>query len=345
MARLEASGAETTTLRDELTRARSALAAAEEIRDVGDMPASRARAKVAELEEMLATRDGAGATRARAAKRTAEAAEKEAERLRAELGERDAEHARMISSLRSTIRGMRDSTPADRVMYLEALRLHAEAAERRNATARNAPVARAATPPPRPSFPPTDFPRIGFATRRRVASPSNAPPPPVERVTTAESPPKPRRRRPAAAPRPPTRRRARGAAARRRRGARHREKTRRDGRRTVERAARRADALRDGLGRARRDAKAAGVLDLHVPSGQRSREHPLNELIRAPLWTNTSQMVYAPAEAVAEAERRADAAEEEGEARRPRAAREQRRRRRTASSAAAAEVGGGRRAG
>ena len=94
MARLEASGAETTTLRDELTRARSALAAAEEIRDVGDMPAPRARAKVAELEEMLATRDGAGDARFGAAKRTAEAAEKEAERLRAELGERDAEHAR-----------------------------------------------------------------------------------------------------------------------------------------------------------------------------------------------------------------------------------------------------------
>ena len=43
MARLEASGAETTALRDELARAKSALAAAEEVRGVGEMPASRAR--------------------------------------------------------------------------------------------------------------------------------------------------------------------------------------------------------------------------------------------------------------------------------------------------------------
>ena len=248
MARLEASGAETTTLRDELTRARSALAAAEEIRDVGDMPASRARAKVAELEEMLATRDGAGDAALRAAKRTAEAAEKEAERLRAELGERDAEHARMISSLRSTIRGMRDSTPADRAAYLEALRLHAEAAERER-DARNATVAGDAAPAPvvpahRFS---TDRLRDAEMCARRLRTRLRA------RGTRHQS-------RESIGARGGgdgggargcrTRRDARGPP-RRRRGARHREKTRRDGRRRRARGETRGRPP-GRLGRARR---------------------------------------------------------------------------------------------
>ena len=247
MARLEASGAETTTLRDELTRARSALAAAEEIRDVGDMPASRARAKVAELEEMLATRDGAGDSALRAAKRTAEAAEKEAERLRAELGERDAEHARMISSLRSTIRGMRDSTPADRAAYLEALRLHAEAAERER-DARNATVAGDAAPAPVVPAHRFSTDRLRDAEMCRVAFERASAL--VERVTTAESRLSARGGDGGGARGCRTRRDARGPP-RRRRGRAPSRKTRRDGRRRRA-AARRADAPPGRLGRARR---------------------------------------------------------------------------------------------
>ena len=144
---------------------------------------ARAR-QVAELEEMLATRDGAGDAALRAAKRTAEAAEKEAERLRAELGERDAEHARMISSLRSTIRGMRDSTPADRAAYLEALRLHAEAAERER-DARNATVAGDAAPAPVVPAHRFSTDRLRDAEMCRVAFERASAL--VERVTTAES--------------------------------------------------------------------------------------------------------------------------------------------------------------
>ena len=304
MARLEASGAETTTLRDELTRARSALAAAEEIRDVGDMPASRARAKVAELEEMLATRDGAGDAALRAAKRTAEAAEKEAERLRAELGERDAEHARMISSLRSTIRGMRDSTPADRAAYLEALRLHAEAAERER-DARNATVAGDAAPAPVVPAHRFSTDRLRDAEMCRVAFERASAL--VERVTTAES----RLERAAAATAAALEVAERGAT---RAGRRADEEARAIAKKleetdvAVERAARRADALRDALDERVEASKAARWT--HVTRCARYRE-----LIRRLMDEHESDGRRAK-KAVAEAERRADAAEEEASRRR-----------------------------
>ena len=304
MARLEASGAETTTLRDELTRARSALAAAEEIRDVGDMPASRARAKVAELEEMLATRDGAGDAALRAAKRTAEAAEKEAERLRAELGERDAEHARMISSLRLTIRGMRDSTPADRAAYLEALRLHAEAAERER-DARNATVAGDAAPAPVVPAHRFSTDRLRDAEMCRVAFERASAL--VERVTKAES----RLERAAAATAAALEVAERGAT---RAGRRADEEARAIAKKleetdvAVERAARRADALRDALDERVEASKAARWT--HVTRCARYRE-----LIRRLMDEHESDGRRAK-KAVAEAERRADAAEEEASRRR-----------------------------
>ena len=59
------------------------------------------------------------------AQRQLVAATKETERLRHELRGRDAEHANMVSSLRTTIRGL-SSSPADRAAYLEALKIHSE---------------------------------------------------------------------------------------------------------------------------------------------------------------------------------------------------------------------------
>lgn len=58
------------------------------------------------------------------------AASRETERLRNEVRSRDAEHSHMVASLRTTIRGMRNATPADRAAYLEALRIHSENADR-----------------------------------------------------------------------------------------------------------------------------------------------------------------------------------------------------------------------
>jgi hypothetical protein len=57
--------------------------------------------------------------KADAARRDATAAGLETQRLQTELKGRDAEHAQMITALRATIRGMRNSTPADRAAYLE----------------------------------------------------------------------------------------------------------------------------------------------------------------------------------------------------------------------------------
>jgi len=107
-----------------------------------DAPAAAyaARRRVAELEALLSSVDGAGAAAATAARADADAAVArlraaedetrvlvdERDRLKRELDERDDEHARMIAAMRSTIRGMRNASPADRAAYLEALRLHAE---------------------------------------------------------------------------------------------------------------------------------------------------------------------------------------------------------------------------
>jgi hypothetical protein len=92
--------------------------------------AAAAGARVVQLEEIISSRDRAGASAvtaavnaahadADAAQRDAAAAAVEAQRLHTELRGRDAEHAQMITALRSTIRGMRNSTPADRAAYLE----------------------------------------------------------------------------------------------------------------------------------------------------------------------------------------------------------------------------------
>ena len=54
-----------------------------------------------------------------------------ADALRRELETREDEHAKAVSATRAAIRNLRGSSPADRAAYLEALRIHAEDAERR----------------------------------------------------------------------------------------------------------------------------------------------------------------------------------------------------------------------
>ena len=109
------------------------LAAAKEAAVEAAKEVAEAWGRVAHLEELIASRDVASAAvshQANAARNDAaearnDAAEarkagasaaSEAERLQNELRGRDAEHAQMITALRSTIRGMRNSTPADRAV-------------------------------------------------------------------------------------------------------------------------------------------------------------------------------------------------------------------------------------
>ena len=82
---------------------------------------------------------------AEAARAEATAAAEEVQRLQDELRTRDAEHAQMITALRSTIRGMRNSTPADRAAYLEALRIHSDSAERNKREREEAAAAKSAS--------------------------------------------------------------------------------------------------------------------------------------------------------------------------------------------------------
>ena len=77
-----------------------------------------------------------------------------ADALRRELETREDEHAKAVSATRAAIRNLRGSSPADRASYLEALRIHAEDAERRRrereagAILQNALRPPAAAPPP-----------------------------------------------------------------------------------------------------------------------------------------------------------------------------------------------------
>ncbi len=79
------------------------------------------------------------------------AASRETERLRNEVRSRDAEHSHMVASLRTTIRGMRNATPADRAAYLEALRIHSENADRSRLEREAAAEASASVSTPEPA--------------------------------------------------------------------------------------------------------------------------------------------------------------------------------------------------
>jgi hypothetical protein len=74
------------------------------------------------------------------AKRRADEAVAAADALRRELETREDEHAKAVSATRAAIRNLRGSSPADRAAYLEALRIHAEDAEKRRAEREARPV-------------------------------------------------------------------------------------------------------------------------------------------------------------------------------------------------------------
>ena len=118
------------------------------------------------------------------AKRRADEAVAAADALRRELETREDEHAKAVSATRAAIRNLRGSSPADRAAYLEALRIHAEDAERRRAEREARPVLKnalrvpaAAPPPPPPPPERRETPsraRLAAALARRALAEGNA---------------------------------------------------------------------------------------------------------------------------------------------------------------------------
>ena len=113
------------------------------------------------------------------AKRRADEAVAAADALRRELGTREDEHAKAVSATRAAIRNLRGSSPADRAAYLEALRIHAEDAEKRRAEREARPVLKnalrvpAAAPPPERQETPSRA-NIAAALARRALAEGNA---------------------------------------------------------------------------------------------------------------------------------------------------------------------------
>ena len=128
------------------------------------------------------------------AKRRADEAVAAADALRRELETREDEHAKAVSATRAAIRNLRGSSPADRAAYLEALRIHAEDAERRRAEREARPVLKnalrvpaAAPPPPPPERRETPSrARLAAALARRALAEGNADAL-TERVLAAET--------------------------------------------------------------------------------------------------------------------------------------------------------------
>jgi hypothetical protein len=113
------------------------------------------------------------------AKRRADEAVAAADALRRELETREDEHAKAVSATRAAIRNLRGSSPADRAAYLEALRIHAEDAEKRRAEREARPVLKnalrvpAAAPPPERQETPSRA-NIAAALARRALAEGNA---------------------------------------------------------------------------------------------------------------------------------------------------------------------------